>query len=195
MKRNMLFGSILATALTVGLGAQAPTQSPSTPAPGQAGSAAGAGSMSEPPRSQSRDQDQMTVTGCLKAGDEKGTPSATGTTGSTADKSSKPDDFVLTDVSPGASAGAATAGTTGSSASQFKLSGKKDELRPLVNSKVEIRGKVEHAPSAGTATTGASSNTGTTGSAASTGSRTQDNKISGQTLKVDSVRQIAASCS
>jgi hypothetical protein len=194
MKRNMLFGSILATALTVGLGAQAPTQAPTTPAPGQAGSAAGAGSMSEPPRSQSRDQDQMTVTGCLKAGDEKGAPSATGTTGS-ADKSSKPDDFLLTDVSSGGGAGAATAGTTGSSASQFKLTGKKDELRPLVNSKVEIRGKVDHAPSSGTATTGASSNAGTTGSAASTGSRTQDNKISGQTLRVDSVRQIASSCS
>jgi hypothetical protein len=74
--------------------------------------------------------------------------------------------------------------------SQFKLSGgSKDELRRYVNSKVEIRGRVEGGSASG-ASTGA---TGATGAGASTGASASASG-SGQTLNVESVKQIAPSC-
>jgi hypothetical protein len=174
MKRNILFGSLLAAALSVGVGAQ---QAP-PPSAGQAGTGSSAGQE----KAQSSSRDQITVTGCLQpAGGASG---ATGTSGS-ASKSSKADDFILANATTGAGAasagapageaGAAT-GTAGSGGSQYKLTGKTDELKQMVNSKVEIRGKLDSA--AGASATGAPATSG-----------------SGQTLKVDSVKQIAASCS
>jgi hypothetical protein len=81
-------------------------------------------------------------------------------------------------------------------ANSYRLTGgKKDQLRTLVNSKVEITGKIEHGSSAGTSNNGASSSAGTTGSAMSTGSRAPETPNSGQTLKIDSIRKIAGSCS
>ena len=53
--------------------------------------------------------------------------------------------------------------------------GKKDELRTMVNSKVEMTGKIDDA-SAGTSNNGASSSAGTTGSAMSTGSRAPETR-------------------
>jgi len=79
---------------------------------------------------------------------------------------------------------------------QFVLSGgKKDELRSMANSKVEVTGKIESGPSAGTSNNGASSSQGTTGSAMSTGSRAPETPNNGRTLKIDSIHKIAGSCS
>jgi hypothetical protein len=175
MKRNILYGSLLAAALSVGVGAQ------STPPPsaGQAGTGSSAGQE----KAQSSSRDQITVTGCLQSAG--GASGATGTTGS-ASKSSKPDDFILASATTGAGASAAGApagqagaatGTTGSGGSQYKLTGKTDELKQMVNSKVEIRGKLDSA--AGASPSGAPATS----------------SASGQTLHVDSVKQIAASCS
>jgi len=207
MKRNILFGSILAATLSIGVGAQTPAGSG-----GQAG-----GKMSD---------DKITVTGCLQ-------PATTGTSASAGD-ASKADNFILANAmagsgsggsmsSPSSSAtgtsgsmagGAPSSGATGSSASagsssagsassmsgananSYVLSGgKKDELRTMVNSKVEITGKIDQGSSAGSSNNGASSSAGTTGSAMSTGSRAPETPHSGQTLKIDSIRKIAGSCS
>ena len=166
MKSNFLFGSILAAALTVGVGAQAPTAAPQDPASPQPSR--------EQPMAKSS-SDSVTVTGCIQAD----TAAATGTSGSTSPAggaSSKAESFILANVSSGSSGAAAgTAGTTGASAptaSQYKLTGKSDDLKKYVNSKVEIKGKVDSG----------------SGAAASSSS-------SGPTLRVDSVKQLSPSCS
>jgi hypothetical protein len=162
MKSNFLFGSILAAALSVGVGAQAPAgapQDPTSPKP-------------SPSQSQSMTKgssEAITVTGCIQAD----TAAATGTSGG----ASKAESFILANASAGAggaAAGAAgTAGTAGAgapTASEYKLSGKSEDLKKYVNSKVEIKGKVDSA-SAGAAAGG------------------------GPTLRVDSVKQVSPSCS
>ena len=65
----------------------------------------------------------------------------------------------------------------------------------MANSRVEITGKIEHGPSAGTSNNGASSAAGTSGSAMSTGSRAPETPNSGRTLKIDSIHKISGSCS
>ena len=167
MKSNFLYGSILAAALSVGVGAQAPTAAPQDPASPQ------------PSREQQQpmaksSSDSVTVTGCIQAD----TAAATGTSGSTSPAggaSSKAESFILANVSSGSGGAAAgTAGTTGASAptaSQYKLTGKSDDLKKYVNSKVEIKGKVDSG----------------SGAAASSAS-------SGPTLRVDSVKQVSPSC-
>jgi len=226
MKRNILFGSILAATLSIGVGAQTPAGSGGQAGTaGQAGSAGQGGTTGQGSSRQAggkMSDDKITVTGCLQ-------PATTGTSASAGD-ASKADNFILANVMSGAgsggsmsspsssatgtsgstAAGTASAGSaTGSSASGGGMSGsstsgastyhlsggKKDELRTMVNSKVEITGKIDQGPSAGTSNNGASSSAGTTGSAMSTGSRAPETPNSGQTLKIDSIRKIAGSCS
>ena len=190
MKRNILFGSVLAAALSVGLGAQAPsgapqdpTAPPSSPRPSPSAQA--------PSQKDDSSSKTITVTGCLQAD----SASATGTSGAGAPgapaggapaggaSSSKSESFILANASEGSGAGAAgaagaaggAAGTAGSasksSASQYKLTGgNKGDLTKYVNSKVEIKGKLDSA-----------------GGAMSSSS-------SGPTLHVDSVKQVSPSC-
>jgi hypothetical protein len=174
MKSNILFGSILAAALSVGLGAQAPTGAPQDP--------------SSPSPRPSRDQSTMksggeavTVTGCIQAAD-----AATGTSGATGGAaSSKSDSFILANVTAGSgaagaagTAGTAGAGASSATASQYKLTGKSEDLKKYVNSKVEIKGKVD------SSSAGASPSAGAAPSSSS----------SSPTLHVDSVKQISPSC-
>jgi hypothetical protein len=179
MKRNILFGSVLAAALSVGLAAQSPagapqdpTAPPSSPRPSPSAQA---------PSQKDDSSKTVTVTGCLKSD----SASATGTSGTAAPagggapaggaSSSKSEGFILANASTGSgsSTGApGAAGTAGSSssASQYKLSGgSKSDLTKYVNSKVEIKGKLD---SAGGAMSSSSS----------------------PTLQVDSVKQISPSC-
>ncbi len=184
MKRNILFGSVLAAALSVGLAAQSPagapqdpTAPPSSPRPSPSAQA---------PSQKDDSSKTVTVTGCLKSD----SASATGTSGTAAPagggapaggapaggaSSSKSESFILANASTGSgsSTGApGAAGTAGSSssASQYKLSGgSKSDLTKYVNSKVEIKGKLD---SAGGAMSSSSS----------------------PTLQVDSVKQISPSC-
>jgi len=176
MKRNVVFGSIVAIAMSVGVAAQSGSSSPQTP-----------------PSSSSRSSQSVTVTGCLQSG----SPSATGTSGTAAGgAAASAESFILANAKVGAgdkaAAGApsstatppsSTAGTSGAasagSASQYKLTGgSKDDLKKYANSQVEITGKLDSASSSGGAMGGAS--------------RSSD---SGPTLHVDSVKQISPSCS
>jgi hypothetical protein len=188
MKRNILFGSVLAAAMSVGAAAQ--STAPQTPPAGSRDQASSAGT--------------VTVTGCLKSG--SGSPSATGTSGSTAGAAgaSSAGSFILADATTGAAGGAmgAPAGTSGTapragSGSQYKLTGgSKDDLQKYVNSKVEIRGKIDSAAgsSTGGAAAGATPSPSSPGAPGAAGA-TPSSSASGQTLQVDSVRQVAASCS
>jgi hypothetical protein len=179
MKRNILFGSILAAALSVGVGAQ-----------GQMGGAQSGSKMAK------GGDDAVTVTGCLQAADGSGT-------GVSQADPMKADKFVLANamMSSGAAANSSAAGSesgsgAGGTSVNYALSGaKKEELRAMAKSKVEVTGKIERGASAGTSTNGASSATGTTGSAMSTGSRAPETDASGRTLKVSSIRKIAGTCS
>ena len=193
MKRNVIFGTVLAAAFSVGLAAQSTPAQPNPTAQTPQSSTPQSPTAAPMGGHDMKDMDAKgtTFTGCLQASDKSAT------TGNAA----KADDFVLANVSgdamgAGSQAGMGTTGTSGATVAPYKLSGgKKDELRGLVNSKVEITGKLEGAPSSGTSTTGASSGAGTTGSAMSTGSRAPDTKVAGKTLRIDSIRQIAPSCS
>ena len=182
MKRNILFGSVLAAALSVGLGAQAPTGAPQDPA-APPSSPRPAPSAQAPSAKDDSSSKTVTVTGCLQAD----SAAATGTSGAGAPgapaggapaggaaSSSKSESFILANASEGSGAGAA-AGTAGSasksSASQYKLmGGNKSDLTKYVNSKVEIKGKLDSA-----------------GGAMSSSS-------SGPTLHVDAVKQVSPSC-
>lgn len=184
MKRNILFGSVLAAALSVGLGAQAPTGAPQDPAAPPA-SPRPAPSAQAPSAKDDSTSKSVTVTGCLQADSASATgtsgtaaPAGGGAAGGGAASSSKSESFILANASTGsgASGGAAgAAGTTGSasssSASQYKLmGGSKSDLTKYVNSKVEIKGKLDSAGGA------------------------MSSPSSGPTLHVDSVKQISPSC-
>jgi len=112
----------------------------------------------------------ITVTGCLAA-DTASAPSApsggaTGTSGTTAPR---PEGFILKNVTA-----SPAAATSSPAATEYTLiGGNKSELKKFENSKVEIKGQVEDAKPAA-------------GAAAAAG---------GPRLHVDSVKQIAASCS
>lgn len=186
MKRNILFGSVLAAALSVGLGAQAPsgapqdpTAPPSSPRPSPSAQA--------PSQKDDSSSKTITVTGCLQAD----SASATGTSGAGAPgapaggapaggaaSSSKSESFILANASEGSGAAGAAGGAAGtagsaskSSASQYKLTGgNKGDLTKYVNSKVEIKGKLDSAGGA------------------------MASPSSGPTLHVDSVKQVSPSC-
>jgi len=197
MKRNILVGSMLCAVVTVGAAAQsaAPSAQPSDQKP-------------------NAHNQTMTITGCLQGVGPAA--SATGTSGSATKAPSKADTFILANaiaapnggptaagaVAPVDSRPAASIGTTPAAstpagspsastadAAEYKLAGgDKDQLRRYVDSKVEITGKIEGPAEAGTPSATAPS------SAASTGARTPETKT-GQTLHIDSVHQLAPTCS
>lgn len=211
MRRNILFGSVLAAALSVGVAAQSGSTSPQNPSA----------------TAESRSEQMLTVTGCLQASDE---PSATGTSGSatarTADASDA-DHFILKNVEPASSssmassgsasregssarsttgsaqseASSATRGTSGSSTmgtptTQYQLAGgDKDQLRRYANSKVEIQGRIDtHANAGNSPQSPAGVDKGTTGSTMSGGNRMPQTNSAIETLRIESIRQIAAAC-
>jgi hypothetical protein len=178
MKREFVFGGLIALALSVGASAQttAGQQYPST---------------------QDKDKDTVTVTGCLVPG-AGGAVGTSGTTATTASPSAA--GFMLINASKdGASAATTTAGTSGTTASgstapaadagkSFTLvGGDPADLQKWVNSRVEIKGTIE-ASSAAPAMTGGST-AGTTATPAAS------EKDKAQRLRITSVRQIASTCS
>ena len=115
--------------------------------------------------------DKVTVTGCVQRAD---TAAPTGTSGSTSAASSAPK-FILENAKSGSSSSSSTAGTSGSAssatASSYKLDADDAKLTPHVGHKVEISGTVESASSAASSS------------------------MASPTLKVDSVKMIASTCS
>ena len=124
-----------------------------------------------PSSSQTKSMDKVTVTGCVQRAD---TAAPTGTSGSTAAASSA-SKFILANAKSESSGSSATAGTSGSAssatASSYKLDADDAKLTPHVGHKVEISGTVEPASSAASSS------------------------MSSPTLKVDSVKMIASTCS
>jgi hypothetical protein len=207
MKRTYIFGTMLAATLTLPLSAMS-----------QQSSADQSSSQSQ--------RNEVTVTGCLMAGagGAGSTAGTTGTSGSTS-ASSASGGFMLMNaiVSSGGSStagstaggstvgGSTTAGTTGSanSASGSKTGstytltgGQKSELEKYVNSKVEVRGRLDSSSSgagssaAGSTTAGSGSTaSGSTGSAGSGSSSASGMTGPAQQLHVTSVRQLSSTCS
>jgi hypothetical protein len=211
MKRTILFGTIFSAALAIGASAQ-------TGSDPQSGSA-------------QRQNQQVTVTGCLKSSDATASGAAgstaggTGTTGSattggtsagSSAGTSARGGYMLTNAKMGSGAstsgtsgsgstGAGGTGTTGSAASgtyagtagamkTFKLEGgSQSDLSKYANSQVEVRGTVDHSgmASSGSSATGA----GSTGAAGSTAGSARSGSGDTPTLRVNSVRQVAATCS
>ena len=119
----------------------------------------------------------VTVTGCLAPDTgSTGTAAAGGATGTSGAKS---EGYILKNVTASPS-GAGAAASASPIASEYMLAGgNKSELKKFENSKVEIRGKIEDskAPASPSGAAGAAS------------------APAAPRLHVDSVKQIAASCS
>jgi len=170
MKRQILFGTVLAAAMAVGVGAQTPDpSSPQTPQSPTSQSPTSQTPASPSMDRQSKSGDTVTLTGCVERNSASSTAGTTGTTSPSASASQ----FVLKNVTPSAGSSTSTTGTTGSTmassyASGLYLSGSED-LEKHVNHKVEIKGKVDTAASASAS--------------------------SMPTLKVSSIKQIADTCS
>lgn len=180
MKREFIFATVLAAAMSIGASAQSATGQAGTA--GQSGTMAASSSAEQTPNAEK--QANVTLTGCVENGKPLAS-SATGTSGSTASGSdtmgtsgssnaSSDGKFVLTNVT-----GAPAASISASE--RVVLSGKDKDLEPHVGHKVEITGKWEKdGSSAATSATA-----GTPGSS---------NSANGA-FKVSSVKMIAASCS
>ena len=157
-------------------------------------------------RSQSGQQNTITVTGCLQSGGQMS--GSTGTTGSTSGTtgSSASGRFMLTNAHtdtsasgttsrPGStSTGTSTAGssTAGTSGSTYILEGKTNELQPHANHEVQITGRLSSTSSSGSPS-GTSSTGSTTSGTSSTGSRTSGSE-NAQHLMVESVKMISSTC-
>jgi hypothetical protein len=209
MKRQFVFGTVMAAALTVGLGAQTPTpQDPQSSKPSSSSS-------SQEKRGSDTARGQMvTVTGCFQSGDTSAT-GATGTAGTTAKSSGASSAaFKLTDVtqSPADKSGAAgTAGTAGMASIPTTLdlmaSGSSSaNWSKYLNHKVEVKGTLENAAGAGASATSPSSTSpssttppstnppSSTANPAGTPSSTMS-AGAGATLHVTSIKEVSASCS
>lgn len=163
MKR-VLTGTCLAAAFAVGLAAQAPTgQAPSSQA------------------QQSKD-DNVTVTGCLKAGDQPGTFVL-----SNAKWDDKKGATPATPATPPSGAATGTAGSPAGMADTIKLSASgSTKLSEHVGHTIQVTGKID---SSRPSTTGTSGTGAGAGAGASSASRPQ------QTLNVDSVKMVSSTCS
>jgi hypothetical protein len=177
MRRQFMFGIVLAAAMAVGVGAQ--SSSPQSTPPSQSPNPQSAYPQSEKQSSKAKD---VTVTGCVQKADQAAsTTGTTGTTAAGATTTAASDKFVLMNVAPAAAAAGETAGTTGSASSASWANGLKlspsasDDLDKFVNHKVEIKGSIEAASGAGGSMSSASS--------------------AKPTLKISSIRELADTCS
>jgi hypothetical protein len=84
----------------------------------------------------------------------------------------------------------------GTPTTQYQLAGgDKDQLRRYANSKVEIRGHIDtHANAGNSPQSPAGVDKGTTGSTMSGGTRMPQTNSAIETLRIESIRQIAAAC-
>jgi hypothetical protein len=181
MKRQLFFGTLLATALSVGLSAQTPQSPTSTPSTPQTPT-----STAEKP---SRAKQDVTLTGCLQSGSGASTTATTGTAASGSQKSGSAmsgGQFILANAKMSGSSGSTATGTAGSpssaatasAADSYKLVGHENDLRKYANSQVEVKGTIESKASSG-----------------ATPSASASSASSEPTLRVSSVKQVSPSCS
>ena len=171
MSRQFMYGTVMAVAMTVGLGAQSPT-----------------------PQSYPQDKPQstmeakgkaLTLEGCLQSGDQA---SPTGTTGTTT-PSAKSMQFVLKDATEGKAGATGTAGATGAASIPSTVDLKAGasttaNWSKYLNHKVEVKGTLEHSMG------GAESKpTGNPPSA------TSPSGSMNETFRVTSIKELADTCS
>ena len=187
MKRELMFGTVLATAFVAGIAAQQPSAPPPSAPPSAQEPTAQQPRRERPPSTDSASR-TVTVTGCLTSAGSGGAqpgaePGAAPTSGS-------PAQFMLTSASIAGSSSAGTSGATpgaspsaagttgakpGSSAgalSTYRLSGGGDSLKQYANSRVEVTGTLQGAsPMGDAAGPGSPSGAGTPGPGAGTAPR------------------------
>ena len=165
---------------TVGLSAQ---QAPPTTSPASPG---GAAQQPAPSAQASGQSKTITVSGCIQNAPTASAAGATGTSGSASTAK-----FVLATKPASGAAGGGAVGTSGTMA-RYQLEGDDKQISPHLNHQVEITGTVTGMAGGGGASTGApgggASSTGAARSGASGGGATQ-------TLKVESVKMVSATCS
>jgi hypothetical protein len=164
-----------------------------------------AGQTGQSTRSGKGSANTVTVTGCLKSGEQSGTAggttSGTATSGSTsASRSgSARGHFMLTNVQQGSSSTTGTTGTpsttsgTSGTASSYMLEGRESELQKHVGHKVEITGTVESSKSG---MSGSKTGSTTTGSESRESRESKESGSMGnaQRLRVQSVKMISSNC-
>ena len=213
MKRQLVFGTVMAAALTVGLGAQSPAPqspapqsptpertAPQTPAP-QTPAPQADQSTQDRAASRAGDRGQMlTLTGCLAsdAGGVAGTTGAAPTAGAPAGASST-DKFVLTDAAQSSTEkpGANPTGTAGTASTatiptrlQLSASGNSSaNWSKYLNHKVEVKGRLDNSMSGSMAGDAGASKPGQSGQAGAS------SMTSGGTFHVTSIKEVAGSCS
>jgi hypothetical protein len=161
MKRQFVFGTVMAAALTVGLGAQSPSPQdyPQSSKPQSASQEKGQRTgMQETGRGQ-----MVTVVGCFQSGEATGGASATGTAGavtgsekpsrSMSERGTAGTTFKLTEVTQSSTEKPGATGTAGTSAMatipstvQLMASGNSSaNWSRYLNHRVEVKGTLEHA--------------------------------------------------
>ncbi len=137
----------------------------------------GMAAQTTPQSSSSSAASTITVTGCVQRAPAAGT--TTGTSGTAGSASASEPKFVLERAMASPSSSTGTSGATTPTASSYRLSADDAKLTPHVGHKVEISGTLDKAASSASASPSSSSASSTTA----------------PTLKVDTVKMIAASCS
>jgi hypothetical protein len=213
MKRQLVFGTVMAAALTVGLGAQSPTPqspAPQSPTPERTAPQSPAPQTPAPQADQTAqdragsrasDRGQMlTLTGCLSSdvGGVAGT-SGTAPTPAAPAAASSSDKFVLTDAVQSATEkpGANPTGTAGTASTatipsrlQLTASGNSSaNWSRYLNHKVEVKGRLDNSMSGATAGDAGAPKPAQSGQAGAA------SMTSGGTFHVTSIKEVAGSCS
>ena len=163
---------------TVGLSGQEP-QAPR----GEVGTS---GAQAPASQSSSGQSKSITVSGCIQNAPSATAAAGGGAAGGATASASSGAKFVLA-MKPAAGAGGAGAvGTAGAAATRYQLEGEEKEISKHLNNQVEITGTLQSSTSsAGGAAPGGAAGAGERSTAAS----------ASPTLKVESVKMVAATCS
>jgi len=198
MKRQFVFGTVMAAALTVGLGAQTPPpqSTPPTPSPSTYGASQ---DHARPERGQA-----ITLTGCLQSSDAAGATGTSGAAGTAPKAGASSDKFVLTEATNSTdkatgTAGAATSPTIPTKLNLIASGGGSASWSKYLNHKVEVKGTLgAESKSSGAATTPTETPTTppTNPPANPAGAAgTMSSSDMGATFNVTSIKEVSGSCS
>jgi len=160
------WSGLVAASFVATVGLSAQQTPPTTPP------AAPGGAQQPAPSAQSSQSKTVTLSGCIQ---NAPAAAATATAGGASASASAAPKFVLSTKAGGAAGAGAAVGTSGTSGApaRYQLEGEEKAISPHLNHQVEITGTLQPA--------GAAAAAGATGA--------------GPTLKVDSVKMVAATCS
>ena len=176
--RNVVSAMFVASVLGfVGVAAQDQPATPSPQPATQSEQPAGPGEQSaaptrqQPPPAARQAPEKVTISGCIQ-----NAPAAAA--GATASAATAPKFVLAKGKMVSGAAGGSAVGTSGATATEYRLDGEEKTISPHLNHQVEITGTVQRSSASATGAANAAP-----GSAAA-----------GPTLKVDSVKMIAATC-